>query len=77
MEVHLSYVIATEKLLEFKICVSFASVIDQFDLVSETLCSCGKVGRKLCRFILSLLMCPNADWSIRVGKQSDVVLFHS
>ena len=76
MEVHLSYVIATEKLLEFKICVSFASVIDQFDLVSETLCSCGKVGRELCR-VLSSLMCPKANWSIRVGKQSGVVLFHS
>lgn len=22
-------------------------------------------------------MCPKADWSIRVGKQSDVVMFHS
>ena len=79
-EVHLSYVTTTEKtlyLLDFKTCVSFASVADQFEAVLETLCSCDKVGRELCRVIMCLLMCPETDWSIRVGKQSGVVMFHS
>ena len=59
----------------------------QFDVLSERHFSCDTVGRELWLAILNLLLCPETDRNIRIGKQdhvlmllilrSDVLMFHS
>ena len=44
-------------------------------IVSETHFSCDTVDRELWLAILSSLLCPETDRSIRIGKQGYVSLF--
>ena len=48
---------------------------DQLDVVSETHFSCDPVDRGLWLAILSSLLCPETDRSIRIGKQGYVFYF--
>ena len=45
---------------------------NQFDIVSETYFSCNTVGRELWLTTLCLLLCPESDWNIRIGKEGYV-----
>ena len=47
---------------------------NQFDVVSETHFSCIAVGRELWLAILCVLLCPEADWNICIGKQGSVFI---
>ena len=47
---------------------------NQFDIVSETHLSCDTVGRELWLAILSLLLCPETNRNIRIGKQGYVFI---
>jgi len=48
-----------------------------FEIVSETLSSCDTDGRELFWAILCLLLCPEMNWNIRVGKQGYVFILRS
>ena len=48
---------------------------NQFDIVSETHCSCDTADRELSLAILSSLLCSETDRNIRIGKQGYVFYF--
>ena len=48
---------------------------NQLDIVSETHLNCDTVDRELWLAILSLLVCPETDRNIRIGKQGYVFYF--
>ena len=47
---------------------------NQFALVSETTFSCDTVSRELWLAILNLLLCPEKDRNIRIGRQGYVFI---
>ena len=47
---------------------------NQFFIVSETHFRCDTVGCELWLAILRLLLCPETDWNIRIGKQGYVFI---
>ena len=50
----------------------FCGCSNQFHIVPETHFSCNEVRRELWLAILCSLLCPEADWNIRIGKQGCV-----
>ena len=53
-----------------EVCFLFGWIsLNHFDIVQETPYSCDTVGCETYRVILCLLLCPETDWKIRVGKQ--------
>ena len=47
---------------------------NQFDIITDTCYSCNTVGCELQWAILCLLLCPETDWNICIGKQGYVFI---